>query len=256
MKASGKEEDTKARRRSLLAAGALFSAAMYVLLIWSALFEPHKRDSGWHVAYILFLLAGMTAILLPMLGTRVLLGTLGTIGYVEITDATFEQRIRKRYAPEMDQLTSLGFGHLFFEGETTSVFRLLLIFPAIIKLMMLGNGAVITVGPGWKFVAGSPILGSRDKTAFSCVGSLGVKFRTAFKNGTILESKAFGDDMPTGPTIVRHCYKGESIRYTWEQHKKGVQLLETEGNPVIRDLSFQAWVGMIRKVSADMREHL
>lgn len=254
MGTTGKTENIKTESRSLLAAKKWLLAIVYVALIGNLVLQERKEHSGFLVFSIVLLSICICVILLPM---RFLLWTGGPRDYVEISDVAFEQRLRKRYGSEIDQLTSLGFCHLFFEGETTSVFRLFFIFPAIVKLMMLLHRAVITIGPGWKFVGGNPVLASGDKTAFACVGSLGVKFRTAFKDGTILESQTYGNDnMPSGPTIVRHCFKGESVPYTWEQHKKWIQTLETDSNPVVRDLSFQAWVGLIRRVSADLREHL
>jgi hypothetical protein len=116
---------------------------------------------------------------------------------------------------------------------------------------------VITIQGGTKFVNGTPVLASGDRTAFACAGSLGVKFRTVFKDGTILETKAYGDgDSPSGPMLVKRCFKGESINFVWEQHKKWIRSMATDSNPVLRDFSFQAWVGIIRKVSAELRRNL
>jgi hypothetical protein len=62
--------------------------------------------------------------------------------------------------------------------------------------------------------------------------------------------------MPTGPSVITHCFKRETISNTWAQHQKWIRLLETEDNPVDQELSFRAWVAIIHKVSADLRQHL
>lgn len=232
------------------------SGLLYVIVFGSLLLDHHTNHSSADIALWFFFCLSVISTILAFSSGQLILWTLGKIGYIEITDPAFQQRIRTRYESDIDQLTRLGFRPLFFEGETTSVFRLFLIFPAIVKLMLLRRRAVIAVQGGTKFVNGCPILSDGDKSTFACAGSLGVKFRTAFKDGTILETKAYGDaGIKTGPKLVKHCFKGESIGYVWDQHKKWIQLLETDSNPIVRDFSFQAWVQIIRVVNADLRSN-
>lgn len=241
---------------------AFYFAALFAILLYGDLVRDHQWR-GFDVAWVLLSLFSVVSMIRPPSRTDlvlwalgILLWTLGDIEYSEISDPPFEDRIRTMYKSETIQLTSLGFTHRFFEGEKVSTLRMFLILPAIIYFMMWRDRAVFTRYGATKLILGSPIFAAEDKTAFACADNLGVKFRTAFKDGTLLESQAYGDDSRTGPTIVRHCFKGHSINYTWEQHKSWVERLETGTNPVIRDVSFHAWVELALKSSADMKTHI
>ena len=120
---------------------------------------------------------------------------------------------------------------------------------------MASDEAQISVGG--KLISGFPTFAAANRTSYAQATGLGVKIRSSFKDGTILESNDYGvGDMPSGPSIVRHCFKGQTISDTWAEHQKWIRLLETEENPVVRQLSFNDWVAIVRRVSADIRRNL
>ena len=174
----------------------------------------------------------------------------GTIEHIQIFSPELEQRIRARYQSEISQLKDLGFDYLFSDGESFSLFRLVMLFPALIVFMMLCKREVMTVHDGTKILNCHPIFAARNRTAYACPGVFGVSFDTAFQDGTILLSKNSGDDNTRGAMIVINCCKGASIADTWARHQERIVALEAEGKRVDRQTSFQFYAEMSHKETA------
>lgn len=173
--------------------------------------------------------------------------TVGTIDLVQIFSPEFEQRARARYQAEMALLTNLGFDLAFFVGDSTSVFRMLLILPAIVVFQMWRGGVPMTVQNGTKLLTGNPVFISRDKSAYAHPNSLGFTFHTGFQDGTVLVSKNFGDDSGYIPAIVGNICPAASASDTWAAHQKRMAELEAEGKRVDRQTSFQAYREIVLK---------
>jgi hypothetical protein len=174
----------------------------------------------------------------------------GRVEYVQVFSPEFEQRLRTRYQTEIKQLTDMPFDLVFFYGETFSIFRLFLLLPAIYVVDMWIRRVPLTLHGGARVLTGNPVFISRSKTSFAYPGYLGVRFYTAFQDGTLLVSKAFADkDMPAGPTIVKYAQKA-SIGDTWADHQKRIAELEAQGKLVDRQTSFQFYAEISHKESA------
>jgi hypothetical protein len=174
----------------------------------------------------------------------------GSIGHVQIISPELEQRIRLRYQSEIYQLTVLGFDYQFSDGETVSVLRLALIFPALIMLMMWRKREIITIHDGRYFLVGHPVYVSKDKVAFAETCGLGTKFYTAFQDGMILISKNYGESIGLKPIIIENTCTGASITDTWFSHQKRIEALEAEGKRVDRQTSFEFYSEIERKETA------
>ena len=175
---------------------------------------------------------------------------MGTVEHIHIYSPEIEQRIRIRFQSEIRQLTNLGFDYLFTCGEAFSLFRMVLILPAITVILMLCKGAVMTLHNGTKILLGYPVFLSRNKNAFVYTSGLGTKFYTAFQDGTLLVSKDYVDaDIAAGPMIIKYAQKA-SISDTWTAHQERIAALEAEGKRVDCQTSFQAWANISRKEMA------
>ena len=174
----------------------------------------------------------------------------GTIGHVQIISPELEQRIRLRYRSEIYQLTVLGFDYQFSDGETVSIFRLALIFPALVMLMMWRKREIITIRDGRYFLVGHPVYVSKDKTSFAEPCGLGTKFYTAFQDGMILISKDYGESIGLRPIVFENTCTGSSITDTWFSHQKRIEALEAEGKRVDRQTSFEFYSEIERKETA------
>jgi hypothetical protein len=176
----------------------------------------------------------------------------GTIDHVQIFSPELEQRVRARYQSEISQLQVFGFDYQFSDGETIPLFRLALIFPALVAFVMLCKREVFTIHDGTKYLVGHPVFVSKNKTAFAEPSGLGTKFYTAFQDGSLLISTTYAVvGMPAGPMIERHGQKA-SISETWASHQQRIEALEAEGKRVDRQTSYLAYAKIEHKETAPL----
>jgi hypothetical protein len=179
----------------------------------------------------------LLALLVSLLGKQLT----GRIEHIQIASPAIESRIRNRYSSQIAQLKDIGFSPLFFYGEAFPLIRLFLIYPAILFLIMLLNREVVAVQGGSKLLFGYPVFLSNKRTAYAHPSQLGMKYHTAFQDGTILMTKNFGGKAGYGPTVEVHCVKNAGISDTRAEHQKWIQTLEAAGKQIVREISFQAY---------------
>jgi len=206
---------------------------------------------GKHLSpiYLWLLVFPAALLLLLVLGSRsASRWTLGNVQRIQISSPEFEQKMRNRYSAEISQLSSLGFDCAFFFGESFSLFRLFLIFPAMVTFSMLRRGVAMTIYQGTRLLNGNPVLVSRDKRAFAHPNGLGLSFHTSFRDGSLLVSKNYGEgDSSSASQVTIKRYNGASIGECWAQHQRSISLLESDANPVDRQSTFDAYCDDIRK---------
>ncbi len=210
--------------------------------------SSHPSQAFFLVGVCLPILIGLVFCLL---GLFLVFGmnSLGSVDYQEIADPRIEQRVRERYASEVDQLTSLGFNYTFTSGEAMSLSRMLLIYPAIVLLQARAHGAVLTLGRGGKILLAAPVLSSADGRAFGHPQSRGVTFYTAFRNGPLLVTKNYKIACCETAECVMQTSDG-TIAEAWQTHKQWLSKLETEANPANRDRDYQAYADMAHREDA------
>ena len=241
-------QDSKTRSASKLKSAAL-------CLLWGGLLifrgiaglKIYSSHPSQHVTVALYPLIGL-GLLFCLLGFFVLFGlsSFGSVGYQEIADPRVEQRVRERYASEIDQLTFLGFNYAFTSGESMSLSRMLLIYPAVVWLRMRANGAVVTLGGGRKILSATPVLNSPDGRVFARCATLGMAFCTEFRDKTILITKNYKGICGETPECVILCSSG-TIAETWQLHKERLNKMDTEANPALRDRSYPAYADIARR---------
>jgi hypothetical protein len=129
------QSEPQTGKRGVLRAYALIisAEAALIALLW-AVHVP------WGVVNILAVLA----LIAVLIGKQLT----GPAEHVNISSPTFEHRIQNRYYAESNQLSNLGFTPLFFYGEAFPLFRLLLIYPAFLFLIMWLNREVMSIQDG------------------------------------------------------------------------------------------------------------
>ena len=175
----------------------------------------------------------------------------GMLEFVQVVSPSVDLRLRTRYQAETAGIASLGLDHLCSYGETFSAFRLLLVVPAIVVLSMWRNREVVRLYEGTKIQACYPLLMARDKTTYAEANGDGVKFYTAFTDGTFLVSGTYVVGGLEKPTMTRHC-RVASIRETWTEHRWTIEAFEAGGRRVNRRTDFQTFVDMSRQETAPM----
>ncbi|MGA9672307.1 MAG: hypothetical protein WBQ94_24045 [Terracidiphilus sp.] len=197
-----------------------------------------RAHVSWGVIQVLLLLF----LVLALLGKHLT----GLSEHIQISFPVFEQRIQNRYGPQSLQLTNLGFSPLFFYGEAFPLIRVLLVFPAILFLTMWLNGEVATFFGGSKLLFGYPVFISQNRTAYAYPSKLGMKFHTAFQDGTVLMTKNFGGKSGYGPPVIAHILRSASISNAWTAHQAQIKALEANGQRVVDEVSFQIFSEMSR----------
>jgi hypothetical protein len=216
-----------------------------LILVWLARGSPprYKQHFDRHIIWAIIFAVMIFLRMLPSLFGW----TVGTLDLVQIFSPGFELRARTKYRAETALLTDLGFDLVFFVGDSTSVFRMLLILPAIIVFQMWRAGVPMTVQNGTRLLTGNPVFISRNKSAYAHPNSLGFTFHTGFQDGTVLVSRNFGDDNGYIPAIVCNFCPAASASDIWAAHQKRLEELETEGRRVDRQTSFQAYREIVLK---------
>jgi hypothetical protein len=166
---------------------------------------------------------------------------MGSIGHVWIRSGKLEEKIRSRYAADLAQLAEIGFDYLYSEGETFSILRFPLLLPALTVFGMWRAGEVLTLHRGTKIMLATPVLASKDRSTFANPTKLGVKFYTAFRDGSLLVSKNYVDETTPPPGVMKNCRKG-TIGETWIAHQWRLRKLVEEGRSTLDDARFAAYV--------------
>jgi hypothetical protein len=162
---------------------------------------------------------------------------IGQAECVQIASSTLERRLQSRYRTEFNQLAQVGFKPLFIFGESTSLYRLVLIYPIVLYTIMLLNREIATV-KGSRLVFGYAVLNSNDGKTYVYLMQLGLKFYTRFKDGTILLTKSFGGTTKYGSNVILQRLCDASIHDVWMEHNTRVQQLEADGKQVEDEISF------------------
>jgi hypothetical protein len=233
------------------------AAAIYLmwgfLLIFRGILDlrltsSHPSQAFFIVGVCLPVLAGLVSCLLGLVlffGMK----SLGSVDYQEIADPRIEQRVREQYASEMDQLTSLGFNYAFTSGESTSPFRMLLVYPAFILLQIRAHGGVLALGRGGRILLATPVLSSADGRAFGHPQTLGVTFDTAFRTGPLLVTKNYKSVCGETAECVMQASVG-TVADAWQTHKERVNSLDSDANPAKMDRSYQAYADIAHREDA------
>jgi hypothetical protein len=166
----------------------------------------------------------------------------GTVEHIPIDSPRLERRVRASYRSVIDEVSAVGFTYLCSDGESFSLFRLLLVLPAVAMFGIWLQRTPISLRGG-SILAGYPILIFKAMSTFAHLDGTPVKFLTSFCNGTLLVSGNYTNSMSGGPGITRSCQTG-TIEETWTRHQTRIQALETEGVEVDRRNDYSHYVQM------------
>jgi hypothetical protein len=178
---------------------------------------------------------------------RVGILSFGEVRHYQVWSPEFQDRIRARYQSQIKELESLNFAYCYCDGENFALNRLLLIFPAIIVLVMLFTGEVMTIYEGRRLMLGFTVYASKDNSTFAHSYGLGTKFYTVFQDGTLLISKDHGDGDGYGPTIIVNVCPKSSISDLWASHQERIGQLEAIGKVAERNISHEVYADLAHR---------
>ena len=176
----------------------------------------------------------------------------GRIEYAQIVSPLIDEKVRTRYQAEISELGRLGFGYCCSYSEAFSAFRLLFLFPAIVALLMLLKREVIRLDGGARFQTCHPLLTAGDNAAYAEAHSFGIKFYTAFTDGTFLVSAGHASQDCEGPVMTMH-WRRASIAEIWADHRSAIEVFEAAGRSVDRGADFETFADISRR--EEMPDH-
>ncbi len=92
----------------------------------------------------------------------------------------------------------------------------------------------------------APLLLARDSVAYAEITTSGVKFYTAFTDGTLLISANYQTMTSEGPEIFKRWRIG-GIGEIWAEHEARVRSLEAAGRRADRRSDFETYAEMMRR---------
>lgn len=157
---------------------------------------------------------------------------------MEVLQSDVQERVRKRFAPEIDILMEMGFKLQIFCGATLPPLSAVVFLPVLV--LMLAKREVVWVHGLLQLTTVGPVLVHRSQAAYADVSGLGVKYYTRFRDGIVLATASFENPVPLVAEIQRQAVIG--IVAAWEAHQKRVSTREAGGTQVDGSLSFEKFI--------------
>lgn len=158
-----------------------------------------------------------------------------SVQYMEVLQSDVQERVRKRFAPEIDILMGMGFRLQSFCGSTLPPLSAITFLPVL--LLMLAKREVVWVHGLLQLTAVSPMLIHRSEAAYAEVLALGVKYYTRFTDGIILVTTSYENLPPPVKEIQRQAVPG--VVEAWQAHRGRVLKRAEDGRQVDKSLSFE-----------------
>lgn len=176
----------------------------------------------------------------------------GRIVYAQIVSPLIDEKVRTRYQAAISELARLGFLYHSSYSEGFSAVRLLLLLPASLVLSMLLKREVIRLGGGAKFQTCHPLLTAGDNGAYAVASGLGIKFYTAFTDGTFLVSADRESLSCEGPVMTAR-WRRASIAEVWAEHRTAIEEFEAAGKRADSRADYETFADMSRR--EEMPDH-
>jgi hypothetical protein len=174
--------------------------------------------------------------------TRFIVSTFGPMECSQIISPALESKLRRRYQFSIDELSNLGFSYLCCYSDSFAAPRLLLGFPLLTLFFMLRGREIMRLREGRIHIHYLLTI-SRDQATYAHAFGLGVKFYTAFSDGTCLITANLPLKSYNRPPVTK-CYLETSIPDAWAAHQQAVAEREASGVRAIRHSSFPTFAQM------------
>jgi hypothetical protein len=116
----------------------------------------------------------------------------------------------------------------------------------VIEILLWLSKREIVRLKGARILTCHPLLIAADGTAFATASGLGVKFYTAFTDGTFLVSVNHESVAREGPVMIKRWRK-DGVSEIWTDHLGAIEAFEAAGKQVDRRATFEAFADMSRR---------
>jgi hypothetical protein len=143
------------------------------------------------------------------------------VDYSQIKGNRIQSRLNKRYDAEITTLKMLGFHHLAYCIEDHGPFSALTQFRII--PLALSHGEILVIKWPLRLASANVLMASENPPSIALCMGMGIKFYSAFSEGTVIISSTFMSAMVPreGSNIIR-LPPQRSLQETWAVHKAEV----------------------------------
>lgn len=179
------------------------------------------------------------------------------ITYQQTTNKEIHDQVRRKRQDAILELKQLNFEEYSFFGETVGALG----FSPLGLAGFLGTfialfAEVIRIDRNLDVTAFNVVMASREDATYASPFGLGVKFYTAFTDGTCVISANF--ETPAINDEKEKLYKfaaRQSIGSAWLNHKKWVEKLCLEGKQRVEHLSFAGFLQLTQREDGYLLKH-
>jgi hypothetical protein len=161
------------------------------------------------------------------------------VTYLRDVSPALQRRVRKRYADDLRQLSSLGFSELLYYSEVLKT------RPSsfVMMVLMAFRREVIFWHKGLRFGAAYLLMTHDDPFTVALPMGMGVKLYTPFTDGSLLIAASFPSEaLPYGGRNVEKHTDLTSIENAWRDHRERVARAVTGGKTPRRVSTFDEFV--------------
>jgi len=170
---------------------------------------------------------------------------MSTIAYDLVQDPKVQAFVRRRFSESLRRLTDLGFGEVCIYRESGPRNSALRSFPVMAAMAL--RREVVSVRPGRRLSAAFPLLIRLSPPTYAYPFGLGVKYHTAFLDGSALVTANFESLLvPPAPGKLRKQSRRLPVEEAWEWHRKTVELMVHDGHDPDNHFAFEGFVRISR----------
>ncbi len=175
--------------------------------------------------------------------------------YSQIIDNILQSRVRNRYQSEIASLQDLGFRHLAYCLEVLSPYSAILQFP-LIPLALLKKEVLHFLRP-FRLASANVLLSNENPPSIALCMGMGIKFYSAFSDGTLLISYNFKRRaMPRKDSKIIRLPSSSTLEKTWTEHKGRALRMALEVSPISESMSFDDYVRMSTREEEELLQYV
>jgi len=173
------------------------------------------------------------------------------VAYASDVPPAVQRRVRRRYAADFRQLASLGFADFIYYSE---IMKARPMSVAMLVLMVLRREVVFR-HEGLRFGASYLLMQHDGPFAVALPMGMGVKFYTAFTDGSLLIASSFPSEaIPYDGRSVQKYTDNTSLEAAWHAHCVRVEDAVSAGKTTRRVTTFDEFVELSLQEEAALAE--
>ena len=170
------------------------------------------------------------------------------IQYQLVEDSAVRRQALQRHQEMITVLQKLGFESPVICGERLFPFSYLLLWP--VTAMMRSKNETVRSTPFLCLTTAYPLTGHRETMTFALINALGVKFATAFSDGTVvlMSTSARADHLDEAAQYYKFAGP-KPVEEAWALHQDKLAGFLKDGKDIQPGLAFDDYIRLSRRES-------